>query len=569
MRLRPALAALALALAAPAAAAPVVERFAVVAGGRTIGTTVATIDGPVVEVELRVDDNGRGEKERERIELGPDGVPVRWTVEGTRNVGAPVREAFERTATAARWRSLDGEGEAPQPGPALYLPNDGSSWALGLYLRLLRQAPEGRLPVLPAGELRAERIREAAVPGVAGPVTAWAIWGLGLAPTTVLAAADGRYLGAVAPGYLVVDEALAGAHEALDALAQSLELVLLELTRRRDAGEVLGPRTDRVGLIEGRSPFSANTGFVVASAAEGLEKVRWYADHGYSGVKLYNSIDPAWVKPLAAEAHRLGLRVSGHVPAFMTADRALQDGYDEICHVNQLALSWVIGPKDDTRTPFRFTALGERLAGLDLDGPAVRRTIALLKARRATLDPTMAIFQDLLLSRPGRTTPADAPWLDHLPASVQRFRRAAVLDVKPERWATYEASWRKLQALLRLLDREGVALVPGTDNLAGFVLHSELAVWAEAGLAPARVLRAATLDAARAAGLDPRLGRLTPGAPADLLLVPGDPTRDLQVLRRARLVMTRGAAYFPDEIHQALGVQPFAARPRVTLPAAP
>lgn len=652
------------------AAGATVERFAVVSSGQVIGHTEVTTRDAVVDVDHRVDDNGRGEKLREHIELGADGVPLRWSVEGVRNVGAPVKEAFERTTEAARWSSLDGHGEASQPGAKLYLPNDGSTWAMGLYLKLLRAAPGQRLPMLPAGELRAEKVREVRVGG-ASPVeaSAWALWGMGLAPNIVLARPDGHYLGFITAGYLVVEEGLAADHQALSALAQELEAELLarfsrevthrykapvwlvdvrvfdpesgslgpktnlvifgdrvvgpragpppawavvvdgqggtvlpglhdlhahtnawdgplhlaagvtsirdpgndnegllELTRRRAAGEIMGPRADRAGLLEGKSPFSVNTGFVVGSLPEALDRVRWYSDHGYTGIKIYNSMTPDWVKPIAAESHRLGLRVSGHVPAFMTSERALRDGYDELSHINQLVLSWVIGPKDDTRTPFRFTALGERMAGCDLASPPVRRTIEVMKARHATLDPTMAIFKGLLLSRPGQTVPGDAAWLDHMPISVQRGWRTAALDVKPEQHATYVASWKKLSEVLRLLDGEGIMLVPGTDSLPGVGLHSELEAWVESGIAPSKVLTNATLGSARYIKLDPRLGLLRPGAPADLLLVPGDPTKDISALRKARLVMTRGATYFPEEIHRALGIEPFATRPPVTLP---
>ena len=68
-------------------------------------------------------------------------------------------------------------------------------------------------------------------------------------------------------------------------------------------------------------------------------------------------MNPAWVPAMVKEAHVLGMRVAGHVPAFATADQMIGAGYDEMTHINQFVLGWVIGPQEDTRTLFRLTAL--------------------------------------------------------------------------------------------------------------------------------------------------------------------------------------------------------------------
>jgi hypothetical protein len=331
-----------------------------------------------------------------------------------------------------------------------------------------------------------------------------------------------------------------------------------------EAGRLMGPRIIRSGFIEGRTKFSARTGFVVDSLPEALEKVRWYAERGYFQVKIYNSMNPDWVAPIATEAHRLGMRVAGHVPAFSSSPRVVRDGYDEVTHINQLVLSFLINTdKEDTRTPFRFTALGLRAAKLSLEDPRLQQLIAEMKKRGVAHDPTIATFQSLMLARSGRVTPVDEPWLDHMPGPIQRSRKVAILDIKPDEDAIYRASSQKLRDLLKLLFDRGIHLVPGTDDIPGVMLDSELEEWQRAGIPAKDVLRLATIGSAEHLGLDRELGTIARGKRADLMLVPGDPTQDLSVLRKARLVMKDGVVFFPDELHTAIGVTPFGTRPKM------
>ena len=133
--------------------------------------------------------------------------------------------------------------------------------------------------------------------------------------------------------------------------------VLEDLMTRINTGLIAGPRITRSCFIEGESEFASATGETVATLDEALAMVRWCAARDFHQVKLYNSMRPEWAKTLAAEAHRLGLRVAGHVPAFSTADAMIDAGFDEITHANQLMLGWVLEPTEDTRTLFRFTAM--------------------------------------------------------------------------------------------------------------------------------------------------------------------------------------------------------------------
>jgi hypothetical protein len=330
------------------------------------------------------------------------------------------------------------------------------------------------------------------------------------------------------------------------------------------AGTLAGPRIVPNGFIEGRSPYSAREGMVADTLDQALEDVRWYAEHGYWQIKIYNSVPPDWVKPIAAEAHRLGMGVTGHVPAFTTPDRVLSEGYNDIAHVNQLMLGWLLQPGEDTRTPLRLTAM-TRAGDLDLSSPRVTHTLALMKEKHAALDTTDMILERLMLSRAGQVQEGDAPYLDHTPIGYQRFRKRTFAPVKAAADdAAYQAGFAKTLQVMKLLDDNGIQLLPGTDDTTGFSLHRELELYVKAGLTPAKALRLATYDAERYFHRDQTLGTVERGKLADFILVAGDPTKDIRQIRRVRMTVRGGVVYYPSEIYQFLGVTPFEAAPPVT-----
>lgn len=333
-------------------------------------------------------------------------------------------------------------------------------------------------------------------------------------------------------------------------------------------GTVVGPRIHRSGFIEGRSPFNSNNGILVASQSEALDAVRWYAARGFHQVKLYNSMNPAWTAAAVAEAHRLGLRASGHVPAFSNADAMIQAGYDELTHINQIMLGWVLDPEEDTRTLLRLTAL-KRLADLDPQSPRVRRTMDAIVAKNVAVEPTIAIHENLLLNRDGETPRGAAGYIEHLPIGNQRDAKRAWTDMSaPGDAEAYAAAWERILATLREMHARGVFLIPGTDLGGSFNFHRELQLFEAIGLRPAEVLRRATLDMARYLGEDQRLGSIERGKLADFFLVPGDPTADLRETMKIRMVVKDGVVHFPAEIHPHFGIRPFAEPPRIERPAA-
>jgi len=649
------------------------ERFSIVANNEKVGHILVEQHATAIDIDYAISDNGRGPKHKEHLIVSANGIPTEWSIEGTSLMGGSVTEHESWKDGSQRWNSQADAGETQTSSPRLYIGNDASPWALGVYARALLKAPGHSLAVLPSGELKLEPLRAVTVQQGTHKLTlkAWLLSGISLTPELILMDEQNQLFAQLA-GEMVVREGFEDQYETLQALEQSLTLERLQavqkkvahtyeapirfrnvrvfdprssslsplvslvvyrgeittveaepsadegrdevsidgrggtlvaglhdmhshntlwsglfylaagvtsvrdmgnnnaqlqdLMKRLDVQELPGPHIIPSGFLEGRSPFSARNGFIPATLEEGLRDVHWYADRGYVQIKIYNSMTPDWVKPLAAEAHSLGLRVVGHIPAFATPDRMIEDGYDEVTHVNQLMLGWLLDPKEDTRTPLRLTAMS-RAADLDLNSPRVRHTLDLMKAHHTGLDTTAVILERLMLSRAGQVSTQDAPYLDHMPIGYQRYRKRSFVNFKDEaEKARYEQSFTKIIETLKLLNREGIRLWPGTDDITGFTVHRELELYVQAGMSGAQSLRRATFDCDEYLNREQRYGSLERSKRADFFLIPGDPTQDISAIRQVELVMKDGVVYFPSEIYSELGIRPFSAPPPLSAP---
>ena len=343
--------------------------------------------------------------------------------------------------------------------------------------------------------------------------------------------------------------------------------VLSDLISKFESGRLAGPEVFRSGFIEGRSPFNSNNGILVESEEEAVAAVDTYADQGvFHQIKIYNSMNPDWVPAMVARARERGLRVTGHVPAFSNADQMIEAGYDEMTHINQIMLGWVLDQGEDTRTLLRLTAL-KRLPALDLEADNVARTLDSMVEKGVALDPTFAIHEALLLSRNGAISAGSADIVDHLPVSAQRQARTAWAAIESEQDdADYRGAFEQLTKVLAMMRERGIFMVPGTDLGGSFSFHRELELYQKIGMEPGEILAWASQGMADYLGAGDRLGSITPGKEADFFLVATDPTADLKAIKAISMVSADGKIYFPSEIYPEFGIKPFADAPDVTLP---
>jgi len=333
--------------------------------------------------------------------------------------------------------------------------------------------------------------------------------------------------------------------------------VFLKRVARFEAGTEIGPRVLKAGILDGTGPNSGpfEKRALVDTAEQATRQVDWYADHGYVQIKTYMSLQPELVPIIADRAHARGLRLSGHVPAFMSAQQFIEAGADEIQHFNYVELNFLYPEvKETTLMSERFIKVAEHAREFTPDKPKVREFIAFLKQHHTSLDPTIGLLEARFTGGATQVTPGLESVAGRFPPQVRR----ALMGGAYEAPKGFEDAWHEaIPSMLKLLKAAydaGVPILPGTDALSGYLLHHELELYARAGIPPGEVLRMATLTPAQVMGVDRDLGVIAAGKYADLVLVEGDPSRNISDIRHVARVVKAGKVFDPQAIEHALGI---------------
>ena len=325
--------------------------------------------------------------------------------------------------------------------------------------------------------------------------------------------------------------------------------------KRRAAGDLLVGEGWYSVIVDQAGPLAAQGSETVKSEAETIAAVDKIKAAGLSGVKFYTSMNPAWIAPGAAEAHKLGLHVHGHIPAGMRPLDAVRAGYDEVTHINFVMMQAM--PQsvvDKANTAARIEGPARYAQNVDLTKPPISTLIAEFKKRGTYVDPTLVAFEDQFMkAKGGEPGPAYAPYYDIVPAAIARgFKSEGYPLVNGLTRADFQRSFRKLVALTGALHKAGVPIVAGTDG-EGMELVRELELYREAGFTPAAAIQSATIVPARLVGADKRTGSIAVGKEADMLLVDGDASKDLGSLRRIVTVVSDGVVMDGDALRAAAG----------------
>jgi imidazolonepropionase-like amidohydrolase len=283
---------------------------------------------------------------------------------------------------------------------------------------------------------------------------------------------------------------------------------------------------------------------VLRDSSTAVEGVKYLKSLGASAVKVWFIVRPGSdfdamtrnVMVVGEEARRQGLPLIVHATGLKEAKVALRAGARLLVHSVQ-------------------------------DRPLDAEFLSLAKRAGAFYCPTLTVIDGYAAlpaaARSGRSPAADDPFgaVDSLTlarvATTAAEARRVMGSTPMSRDSAFSAMRQTMAGNLAIVRRNGIPIATGTDagnplTLHGPAIHAEMEAMQRAGMTPAEVLRASTRDAARAMGRLAELGTIEQGKSADLLIVAGDPTRDIANLRKLQWVMRSGLARSAGELRAAV-----------------
>jgi hypothetical protein len=330
------------------------------------------------------------------------------------------------------------------------------------------------------------------------------------------------------------------------------------ITAERDliaSGRGIGPRILMAGFIDGDGPDSMST-YRAGSPQKAIALIKRYKATGFVQIKVYSSVQPSILNIIAAEAHRLGMTVTGHVPDGMNAFQGVEAGMDQINHVEFLPAVMQTKnsdqPSNSTPDDARVAASLPALA-VDLGSPEALRAIQFFKDHGTVIEPTLGVYEFVFKAygtpaafEPGaaKVPPEMNAWIESMGVSATGVDRLAPV-------------FAKYLAIVGALHHAGVPIMAGTDpTIPGHSLHRELELLVKAGFTPMEAIQAATLVPARVLKLDRVAGTIERGKRADLILTEANPLQNISNIRTVRTVISNGTVYRSDDLWKSVGFQP-------------
>jgi enamidase len=317
-----------------------------------------------------------------------------------------------------------------------------------------------------------------------------------------------------------------------------------ELKRMIDAGQLPGPEMDATGpYLNG--PQGQLQMHALKDADDARRQVAYWADMGATSFKAYMNITRDELRASIEEAHKRGLKITGHLCS-VTYREAADLGIDNLEH-GFLASTDFVSDKQPDVCPGQ--AVGQRtIAALDENGEPFKALVKTLVDKHVALTSTLTVFETFT---PGRPKP---PGLEVLLPELRQSFEQVYQRTSQNTQSLYSTLLPKGMKLEYAFAKAGGLLISGTDPtgsggvIPGYSNQREIELLAEEGFTPLEAIKIATLNGATYLGRQARVGSIAAGKQADLVVIDGDPSKTIADVRKVETVFKRGVGFDPAKL---------------------
>jgi imidazolonepropionase-like amidohydrolase len=337
----------------------------------------------------------------------------------------------------------------------------------------------------------------------------------------------------------------------------------LEIKKLIDTGRMIGPKMHITApYLEGRGSFTPVM-HELTGPDDARRMVNFWADEGATSFKAYMNITREELRAAVEEAHKRGLKVTGHLCSVGYREAA-EIGIDNLEH-GLFADSEFVPDKKPDQCP--GAAVSTSLRQLDLNSAAAQETIRTLVAKKVAITSTLPVFE--AAGAPLASTSTSSQSGIGAPGALMNPRVFGVMSTDARvRYLTararvsltsdYTALLRKGMDFERAFVQAGGLLIAGLDPtgnggvVAGFGDLREVELLVEAGFTPVEAIKIATFNGAKFLGEDTRIGSIAPGKQADMMVVKGNPAANILDIEKVEIVFKDGVGYDSEKLIQSV-----------------
>lgn len=332
----------------------------------------------------------------------------------------------------------------------------------------------------------------------------------------------------------------------------------LEIKRLIDSGRMIGPKMHITApYLEGQGAFTPVM-HQLTGADDARRMVNYWADTGATSFKAYMNITRDELRAVVVEAHKRGLKVTGHLCSIGYREAA-EIGIDNLEHGLFADSEFVPDKKADQCPP--GSAVITSLRQLDINSSAAQETIRTLVAKNVAITSTLPVFEaagaPLTQSGIGAASALLNPRVLSVmstDARVRYLQARARVSSEPNSVALL----RKAMDFERAFVQAGGVLIAGLDPtgnggiVAGFGDLREVELLVEAGFTPLEAIKIASFNGAKFLGEDARVGSIAVGKQADLMVVKGNPAANISDIEKVEIVFKDGVGYDSEKLIQSV-----------------